>query len=408
MADTGTKSTALWVLKHLRQAGHQALLAGGCVRDMLLGRKCSDYDIATSAAPDEVRKLFNRVLMIGAKFGVVMVLHENRQVEVATFRSDLSYTDGRRPDGVTFTTPRQDAKRRDFTINGMFYDPITEEIIDYVGGQEDLARKLVRTIGSPDRRFAEDYLRMMRAVRFAVRLDFAIDEATAAAIEKHAKNIATISGERICDELSKMLAEKSAQLAIETLHRVGLADKVLGELFEDEDRWDRAVKRVGAVESRGDLTLAIAALLCELTPKVISKIIRRWGASNDLKNALCWISSNLASWTEACDMPLCEFKRLLAGEHFQRLLILWRFQEQLADAGDKTCNRIAARADAIPAELIAPKPMVSGADLIEMGLREGPQLGRIASAIYDAQLNEEFATRSGARQAAQELISENT
>jgi len=408
MADKGTKSTALWVLKHLRQAGHQALLAGGCVRDMLLGRECSDYDIATSAAPDEVRKLFKRVLMIGAKFGVVMVMHENRQVEVATFRSDLSYTDGRRPDGVTFTTPRQDAERRDFTINGMFYDPIAEEVIDYVGGQEDLARKLVRTIGSPDRRFAEDYLRMMRAVRFAVRLDFAIDDATAAAIAKHANKISTISGERICDELSKMLSEKSAQLAIETLHRVGLAQEVLGELFADEDRWDRAVQRVGAVESRGDLILTIAALLCELKPKTISKIIRRWGASNDLKNALRWISSNLARWPEACDMPLCEFKRLLAGEHFQRLLILWRFEEQLASASEKTCERIATRANAVPPDLIAPKPMVSGADLIEMGLSEGPLLGRIASAIYDAQLNEEFATRNDARQAAKKLISETT
>ncbi|MDP7289483.1 MAG: CCA tRNA nucleotidyltransferase, partial [Phycisphaerae bacterium] len=169
------------MLNRLRQAGHEALLAGGCVRDMLLGRPCADYDIATSAAPDEVRGLFRRVLMIGAKFGVVMVIHDNRQIEVATFRSDLSYSDGRRPDGVRFTTARQDAERRDFTINGMFYDPLANEVLDYVGGQEDLKQKIIRTIGSPDRRFAEDYLRMIRAVRFAVRLDFAIDEDTARA-----------------------------------------------------------------------------------------------------------------------------------------------------------------------------------------------------------------------------------
>ena len=407
MADNDDKSTALWVLNRLRQGGHEALLAGGCVRDMLLGRQCSDYDIATSAAPAEVAALFRRVLMIGAKFGVVMVIHNRRQIEVATFRSDLSYSDGRRPDGVRFTTARQDAERRDFTINGMFYDPIADEVIDYVGGQEDLARKIIRTIGSPDRRFDEDYLRMIRAVRFAVRLDFAIDEATARAIEKHAVSISTISGERICDELSKMLSCESAAAALETLHRVGLASVVLGELFEAENRWRRAVRRVGAVSGKCDLVLTMSAMLCELTPKAISKIIRRWGASNELKNALCWISANLPAWRQAPDMRLCDFKRLLAGEHFDRLLDLWRFEEHQADSNDELCRQIAARAESIPADQVAPRPMVSGADLIAMGMVEGPLLGQIASTLYDAQLNEEFSSPEHAGKAAEKLIAEN-
>ena len=407
MAEKGTKSTALWVLKRLREAGHEALLAGGCVRDMLLGRKCSDYDLATSAAPQEVRQLFKRVLMIGAKFGVVMVIHNHRQVEVTTFRSDLSYSDGRRPDAVRFTTPRQDARRRDFTINGMFYDPTADEVIDYVGGRKDLERRIIRTIGSPDRRFAEDYLRMIRAVRFAVRLDFAIDHATARAIRRHAPKISTISGERICDELSKMLSCRSAGLAMEVLHEVGLAREVLGELFEVEGGWERSVRRVRAVSARRDVVLAMAALLGELAPNVISRIIRRWGASNELKKALRWLAENMGQWRDAVDMQLCSFKRLMASEHFGRLLILWRFEERTADGHDKLCRRIAARAKSIPPDQVSPKPMVTGSDLMEFGLSEGVRLGQIASDLYDAQLNEKFNSRRQALAAARKLIAQS-
>ncbi|MCP4377093.1 MAG: CCA tRNA nucleotidyltransferase, partial [bacterium] len=270
------------------------------------------------------RSIFKRVLMIGAKFGVVMVIHNNRQVEVATFRSDLSYSDGRRPDGVRFTTPRQDALRRDFTINGMFYNPGGDEVIDYVGGKKDLVRRVIRTIGSPDRRFAEDYLRMIRAVRFAVRLDFTIDAATVRAIGKHARKISTISGERICDELSKMLSCESAGTALETLDRTHLAREILAELFDSDECWDRAVQRVSHVSARRDLVLAMGALLGDLAPNVISRIIKRWGASNELKGSLRWLAGNLDGWHGACDLPLCDFKRLMANEHFSRLLILWR------------------------------------------------------------------------------------
>jgi poly(A) polymerase len=404
MAEKGTKSTALWVLERLRDAGYEALLAGGCVRDMLLKRQCSDYDIATSATPDEVAKLFKRVLMIGAKFGVVMVIHDHCQVEVATFRSDLSYSDGRRPDEVCFTTPREDAERRDFTINGMFYDPISDEVTDYVGGREDLDRKIVQTIGSPDRRFAEDYLRMIRAVRFAVRLDFTIDSETVEAIEKYAPKISTISGERICDELSKMLSEQSAGLAMETLDRVGLAPAVLGELFEPENLWDRSVQRVGAVSDRCDLVLAAGAMLGELEPGVISRIIRRWGASNELRNSLRWMGENMSKWRHGADMQLCDFKRLMACKDFPRLLILWRYEEQTADGHNELCNRIVSRAESISPEQVTPEPMVTGADLMTLGLSEGIRLGMISATLYDAQLNEEFDSRDQALTAAKNLI----
>ncbi|HOF19074.1 MAG TPA: CCA tRNA nucleotidyltransferase, partial [Phycisphaerae bacterium] len=164
MARPADKATATWVVRRLREAGFQALFAGGCVRDMLLGIRCNDYDVATDAVPDQVRALFGRVLLVGAKFGVAMVLHRGRKVEVTTFRSDLSYSDGRRPDGVRFSTPEEDARRRDFTINGMFYDPLDGRVIDFVGGRDDLRRRVLRTIGRADERFAEDYLRMLRAV----------------------------------------------------------------------------------------------------------------------------------------------------------------------------------------------------------------------------------------------------
>jgi len=214
MAKPATKSTALWVLRRLRSAGFQALLAGGCVRDMLLGVRSVDYDVATDATPRQVKRLFRHVLLVGAKFGVAMVIHRGRKVEVTTFRSDLSYSDGRRPDAVRFSTARQDAQRRDFTMNGMFYDPVADEVVDYVGGRKDLKAGIVRTIGRPDKRFAEDYLRMLRAVRFAVGLGFRIDPATAAAVRKHARGISAISGERIFDELNKMLSRDSAGEAL--------------------------------------------------------------------------------------------------------------------------------------------------------------------------------------------------
>ena len=246
MPRSADKSTALWVLKRLRTHGYGALFAGGCVRDMLLGLRPTDYDIATAATPDEVRRLFPHVLLVGARFGVAVVVHRGRHVEVATFRSDVSYSDGRRPDAVKFSTPKDDALRRDFTINGMFHDPIANEVIDYVGGRKDLTAGIIRAIGRPSERFAEDYLRLIRAVRFAARFGFRIDRATASAVRKYAPKIASVSGERICDELSKMLSHPSAGRGLELCHSLGLAQAMLPELFAGDALWNVAVERVGA------------------------------------------------------------------------------------------------------------------------------------------------------------------
>ncbi|MFW6132784.1 MAG: CCA tRNA nucleotidyltransferase [Planctomycetota bacterium] len=407
MAKPATKSTALWVVRRLRKAGFEALLAGGCVRDMLLGRRSYDYDVATDATPTQVRRLFDHVLLVGAKFGVAMVIHRGRRVEVTTFRSDVSYSDGRRPDAVRYGSPREDALRRDFTVNGMFYDPLDERVIDCVGGREDLARRVIRTIGSPDERFAEDYLRMLRAVRFAVALGFAIDADTAAAVRRHAPGIASISGERVFEELWKMLAAPSAGEALETLDELRLAPQVLGELFAaSRPAWPVAVERVRFVAGRRDPALALAALLCDLSPRDIRRVLRRWGASNELRDALCWLAGRLDDWRRAAELPLCAFKRLMAHERFDDLRRLWRFEERRATGGEARCRRIARRANAVPPDRVAPPPLLTGDDLKRLGMRQGPRLGRVLRRLYDAQLDEEIRTRNEAERLAERLIDE--
>ena len=394
----------MWVLRRLRKAGFEALFAGGCVRDMLLGRRCSDYDVATNATPRQVRRLFRRVLLIGAKFGVAMVVRGGRKIEVATFRSDASYSDGRRPDAVTFTGPREDALRRDFTINGMFYDPISRQVIDHVGGRRDLQRGLVRTIGPARRRFAEDYLRMLRAVRFTVRFGFELHPATAAAVRKHASRIASISGERIFDELTKMLSVASAPRALRMMAQLNLAGVVLEDVFAQPQRWAGAVDRVGAVAARRDFTLTLAALLVDLPPKAMRRMVRKWGGSNELRDAVCWLAEHYGAWRRAVDMPLCDFKRLAACGQFGRLRRLWRHAERAATGGCVMARRTARRVGRIDPRRLAPAPLVTGEDLKGLGLEEGPALGRVLGALYDAQLNETLGTRRAAMAAARSMV----
>ncbi|MDY6913574.1 MAG: hypothetical protein SVT52_03855 [Planctomycetota bacterium] len=312
--------------------------------------------------------------------------------------------DGRRPEGVRFATPRQDALRRDFTINGMFYDPVTKKVIDYVGGRKDLDNGVIRTIGSPGERFAEDYLRMIRAVRFAVRLCFRIAPATARAVREHAHNIVHISGERVFDELWKMLAHKSGAQALRAMDKLGLAQQVLPELFEQTDLWQVATTRVNHVAKMQAATLALGAMMADLPPKTIRKIAGRWGASNDLRDELIFYSKHLAGWRAATELALCDFKRLIASPHFGHLRTLWRFEERRLTGKESHTRQIARRAGGIPKDKIAPPPLLTGADLMGMGLREGPRLGQILRAVYNAQLNEVIRSPKEAQAMARELI----
>ncbi|MBN2129808.1 MAG: CCA tRNA nucleotidyltransferase, partial [Sedimentisphaerales bacterium] len=232
------RQAAIEIVRQLHRRGFEALLAGGCVRDMLLGRCAKDYDVATNARPEEVMRLFRRTLKVGAKFGVVIVLTRGRQVEVATFRSEAGYEDGRHPGTVEFTSAAEDASRRDFTINGMFYDPLERRVIDYVDGQADLKRRIVRTIGDPQARLGEDYLRMLRAVRFSTQLEFEIESRTYAAIRRHAESIVRISGERIVAELEGILCHPNRAAGASLLSEMGLLAVIFPGL--EAERADRA------------------------------------------------------------------------------------------------------------------------------------------------------------------------
>ena len=406
MAGAAPKSTAVWVIRQLRRAGFEALLAGGCVRDMLLGRRCTDYDVATSATPDQVRRIFRHVLLVGAKFGVAMVIKDSLRVEVATFRSDLSYSDGRRPEGVRFTTAREDALRRDFTINGMFYDPVERRVIDYVGGREDISRRVVRTIGDAAQRFGEDYLRMLRAVRFTMALGFDLDAEAAGAIRRTAERIAQISGERVFEELWKMLQKPSAAGALKMLADLGLARHVLPELFEAAGAWERGADRVEAVAARKDPALNLAALVMELPPDPIARIIRRGGQANELRESLIWIAAHRDDWRRAVGMRIADFKRLLANRSFDRLRRLWAVEERKETGAARLSAGILRRARSIPPGLVAPPPFLTGRDVMALGVEEGERLGEILRRLYDAQLNEELPDRRAAMAAARRMAAE--
>ncbi len=224
------RHTATEIVRRLRHAGYEAYWAGGCVRDALLGREPHDYDVATNATPDQIEALFSHTIPVGKQFGVIVVLEGGHQFQVATFRAEENYQDGRRPGTVRFSHAREDAVRRDFTVNALFYDPITEQVHDWVGGEKDLRARLIRTVGSPDERFAEDHLRLLRAIRFAAQLGFDIEAQTMAAVQKHAEKIKLTSAERIRDELIKLFAPPHAARGLTLLHESGLMPHVFPEL----------------------------------------------------------------------------------------------------------------------------------------------------------------------------------
>lgn len=404
MTAGATYEAALWVIRRLREAGHEALLAGGCVRDMLRGETPSDYDVATDATPPQVKKLFRRVLMVGAQFGVAIVLRGKHSIEVATFRSDLSYSDGRRPDAVRFSSAQEDALRRDFTINGMFFDPVNEQVIDYVEGQADLAAGVIRAIGEPDRRFTEDYLRLVRAVRFAARLEFRLDAATADAIGRHAAGLTKVSGERILDELTKMLADPHALRAATLLGELRLAKPIFGADLAEPNAWAHGLERLRHVADRQDAPLAMAALLGPTDDKHIRLLTASWGASNELRGTLRWLAGYFDRADDVLPMRLCAFKRMMANPNWPRLLALWQAEELRISGADERSRAIEQRAAAIAPEQVCPAPLVTGEDLKTLGLSEGPELGRILRSLYDRQLDEELTTRDEAMDEARQRV----
>src|SRR5438876_3851021 len=283
---------AVDVVRRLRESGHQALWAGGCVRDQLMGQMPKDYDVATDALPDRIREVFGkrRTLPIGAAFGVITVLGPKGagQIDVATFRRDAGYSDGRHPDAVSFSDAEHDAQRRDFTINGLFFDPLDDRVIDFVGGQDDLAQGVVRSIGDPLARIAEDKLRMLRAVRFAARFDFALEDQTLAAIKQQARELVIVSAERVAAELRMIFTNSNRARGLELLVETGLLEVVLPEiapLLQSRDQWSRTIEVLRALHAP-TFSMALAALLREVQAfdafrNVPQTVFERWKLSTD-------------------------------------------------------------------------------------------------------------------------------
>ena len=396
------RAAGTWVARRLREAGFRALFAGGCVRDRLLGLEPADHDVATDATPEEIRRVFPRAIGVGEAFGVMLVRHGGRTVEVATFRADAHYEDGRRPTSVRFSDDREDALRRDFTVNGLFEDPESGAVIDHVGGQQDLAARVLRAIGDPAARLAEDRLRTLRAVRFAARFSLAIDPATDAAVRAVAHDLGGVSRERIGNELRRMLAHPTRVRAAGLMESMGLAGPALGEAGDPS----ADLSRLGALPAGAPFEEALAAwMLGRGAGRAFAPSCpgdrphaddsparcRRWREalvlSNDesaaLEAALAMRPRLVSEWTSA---GVARRKRLAAAPGFAAARAL------LAAEGNPLAAVIASDLAPLVAEGIAPPPFVTGDDLVALGMRPGPRFRTLLDGAYDRQL--EGAVRS--------------
>jgi poly(A) polymerase len=439
-----SKDFAISIIKELRQHGFQAYLAGGCVRDLLLKREPADYDIATSATPAEVMEMFPDTYAVGAQFGVVLVplpedqrapadenvISKTRAVEVATFRSDLGYSDGRRPDEVRFSQdPREDVARRDFTINGMMLDPVSSEVLDFVGGRRDLGAGIVRAIGDPKVRLAEDKLRMLRAVRFAARFEYAIEAETLAAIQGLAHEIRVVSRERVRDELTKMLIEGHARRAFLLLDESGLLKEVLPEILAM-----KGVEQPPEFHPEGDVfvhtllllenlpqpcspALAWGALLhdvgkpatfrvapdrirfdnhVEVGVKIAEEICERLRFSNHDASQVLALVDNHMRFGHVTRMKESTLKKFLRLPGFEEHLALHRADSLASHGNLSTYELVRAKLAEIPPEKIRPAALVTGDDLIASGYAPGPRFREILDAVEDAQLEGRLLSRDAA------------
>ncbi|NQT01302.1 MAG: CCA tRNA nucleotidyltransferase [Planctomycetes bacterium] len=397
------KQAAIKILKRLKRNGFEALLAGGCVRDMLLGKRAKDYDVATDAQPKDVTGLFRRTLKVGAKFGVIIVLIEDQQVEVATFRTETDYVDGRHPAAVQFANAAEDAERRDFTINGMFYDHLKKEVIDYVDGQADLRAKIVRTIGRPAARFSEDYLRMLRAVRFSTQLDFTIEPLTWSAICSNAANIARISGERISMELEGILVNPNRSAGASMLFDSGLVETVFPRLSRQHR--EKAIDVLAQLRKQVDFALALA---CFFVGCPTDFAIEKCQVLKLSKTQTKHIKFLLANRGKLLDdgMSLADLKKILAEPYFGDLYELQRAIQMAEGGPDNTAalenlnNRIKELGDID----LRPKPLLNGHDLIRLGAVPGPALGQLSEELYVAQLEGKLQRPEQAEQWVQKWL----
>ena len=404
------RESAIAVVRRLRDAGYESYFAGGCVRDRLLGLAPTEYDVATSARPHHIAELFKRVHHVGESFGVALVRHKGFTIEVATFRTDGVYSDHRHPDSVTYSDAEHDAQRRDFTINGLFEDPIDDQIIDHVGGRADLEANVVRAIGDAEQRIREDRLRMLRAVRFAARLGFAIDGETADAIRQSARELDGVSRERIGQEVKKMLAGPNRGVAAWELEYLGLDAEVL-----KEPNMTVAPTRVGRLADDTPYPVALAAWLLDRHEEDLEQmdsrgeqldrqlyIAERWGRalvlSNDESHRLRKCLEIHWSLTHDWDrLGVARQKRLAASEHFESALVL----VQAVDRPEFVSIR--RRVIALAETELAPEPLLTGDDLVGAGFEPGPQFRQLLDAVYDAQLEGALSSRDEAIELARAI-----
>lgn len=432
MVAVTSEELARSIVADLRAAGHEAYLVGGCVRDLLLGRKPKDFDVATDARPDRVSELFERSEQVGAHFGVVLVRENTSQVEVATFRSDSDYSDGRRPDRVSFeASPQQDVLRRDFTVNALLLDPESGEVLDYTGGQEDLRRRVIRAIGNPELRFREDHLRLMRAVRFAARLGFEIEPETMAALKRLSHLVLDVSAERVRDELVRILTEGGARRGFELLQETGLLDHILPEVaamkgvaqppeyHPEGDVWTHTLLLLEKL-SNPTVTLAMGALLHDVgkppTFRVAERIrfdghveegvrlahdiLKRLRFSNEQSDLIEALIAQHMRFKDAAQMRESTMRRFLRMESFHEHLELHRLDCLSSHGQLDTYKLIRSKLAELGDEELKPKPLLTGHDLIAAGYQPGPGFGKMLAAVEDAQLE----GRVGSKEAAMALV----
>lgn len=384
----------------LQQNGYEALWAGGCVRDAILGKKPKDYDVATSATPDQVQEVFGikKTLAIGKSFGVITVIGPQSagHIEVATFRRDGGYSDGRRPDSVEFTDANEDALRRDFTINGMFFDPLKNQIIDFVGGENDIERKIIRAIGEAQQRIDEDKLRMLRGVRFAATYGFELEDSTLSAIQSRANEIDAVSPERIGTELRKMLGHSGKSHALHLLIKTNLWNEVLPFKASAID-WDTKIDLLSNLRTI-DFPTAISALLCNSQQKA-SDLQDAWRLKNEEVSRADWILEHESRLAKAKDLNWSELQPMLISTHaefaIKFLEAVSRTESALKHELDDSIERCRIQLQ-LPKEQLNPPPLIDGQVLMSLGISPGPQFKGILSSVREKQLDDKLKNRDEA------------
>lgn len=434
---------AIVLARRLRAAGHEALFAGGCVRDRLLGLTPKDYDIATSATPAEVVRLFPGSNEVGAHFGVVIAKHSGHHVEIATFRTDGSYGDARRPDSVTFSTPEEDAKRRDFTVNGLFEDPDTGDIIDHVGGLADLRAGILRAIGEPSERFSEDALRLMRAIRFTTSLGFTLEPRTLAAIGENAALLEKISAERIRDEFSKIIVSPNRRRGVELLVETGLLARFIPEFLatigcEQPPEWhpegDVYIHTLIMLEMLGDdapLELCLAVFLHDIAKpptrtfdeaagrirfnghdalgaEMAHGILLRLKYPNAVINAVVPMVARHMQFMNVQKMRVAKLKRFMAEPTFPMEMELHRVDCGSSNGFTDNYDFLRGKETEFAAQPLIPPPLVTGRDLISRGLTPGPRFKELLEAIQTEQLEGRLSDRGSALDCLEKLLLETS